>query len=203
MQAAAPRPLLQCGASSLTHVGEEESGDMELIAGYDQGMLVAVIDGCGHGNEAAAAARIAVATLEAHPQEDVVALMRRCHAQLRDSRGVVMSLASFHGRENMMTWLGVGNIEARLWRSANSAADSLLMRSGVVGYRLPPLQPLAIAITPGDVLILATDGIHVDFAEGLDVSGHVHQIAARVGANHAKGTDDGLVLVARYLGWPE
>jgi hypothetical protein len=37
----------------------------------------------------------------------------------------------------------------------------------------------------------------------LDVSGNPEQIAMRIASNHAKGNDDGLVLVARYLGWPQ
>ena len=165
-------------------------------------MLLAVVDGCGHGREAAAAARIAVAMLESSPGEDVAELMRRCHDRLRETRGAVMSLASFQGRENILTWLGVGNIEARLWNGTNHAAGDLLMRNGVVGYSLPPLQALARAVSPGDVLVMTTDGIRADFADGLDISGEPAEIAGRIAKNHAKGTDDGLVLVARYLGWP-
>lgn len=195
-------PLLEWGISLLTHAGERESGDRHLVAGFDRGMLLAVVDGCGHGREAAAAARIAVATLESNPGEDVVELMRRCHERLRETRGAVIGLAAFHGRENILTWLGVGNIEARLWQGANQAAGPLLMRNGVVGYRLPPLQALARTVGPGDLLVMTTDGIRGDFADKLDVSGKAAQIAAGIAASHAKGTDDGLVLVARYLGWP-
>jgi len=196
------RPLMECGVSAITHTGEEESGDLYLIKGLKAGVLLAVVDGAGHGSEAAAAARIAIATLEADPEGDVVTLMRRCHEELKATRGVVMSLASFNGRENTMTWVGVGNIEGVVLRNAKPNAEGLLMRAGVLGYRLPALQAQVTTVSPDDVLILATDGIRCDFAElrGTEPAEAPEQLAERIAANHAKGTDDGLVLVARYLG---
>src|SRR5438105_2013785 len=129
------RPLMECGISSLTLPGEDESGDLYLVKPFEGGMLVAVVDGSGHGHEAALAARIAIASLELHPDEGVIQLVRRCHEQLKGTRGVVMSLASFNGIENTMTWVGVGNIEGLLLRcgpSLNPSQESLLMRAGVV-----------------------------------------------------------------------
>jgi len=198
------RPVMQCAVSVITHQGEAESGDLHLVKEFAGGALVAVVDGSGHGSEAAAAARIAIATLEAQPQEDVVTLVRRCHEQLKGTRGAVMSLASFARRENTMTWLGVGNIEGVLLRNANGTtggnAEGLLLRGGLVGYKLPGLQAVVTGVSPEDTLILATDGIRPDFAGGVSASADAHEMAERIAANHSKGTDDGLVLVARYLG---
>lgn len=201
-EAMAPQPLLQCGVWARACAGQQHSGDLHLIAAYHRGMLAAVVDGCGHGPEAAAAARAAIAALREHPELDVVELMHRCHQQLRETRGAVVGLASFQGRENLLTWLGVGNIEARLWHTANPPVKTLLMRAGVAGYTLPALQAMATTVEPGDLLIVATDGIHASFADELDISGDPREIAARIGEQSAKGSDDGLVLVARYLGWP-
>ena len=190
-------------AATRTMSGEIECGDAHLVVELPGGALVAVVDGLGHGREAAIAAREAVATLTQHADEPVVPLLQRCHGQLRATRGVVMTLASFRAADATMTWLGVGNVEGFLLR-ANAAAiparESVLLRGGVVGYEIPPLRPATHRVAAGDTLVLATDGIRSAFAEGLDVAVPPREMAAGILARHAKDTDDALVLVARWLG---
>src|SRR6266498_3005483 len=80
------------------HGEHRESGDLHVIVRHPDGALVAVIDGLGHGAEAALAARTAALLLDAHRDEPVLALVQRCHDGLRQTRGVAMSLASFDTR---------------------------------------------------------------------------------------------------------
>src|SRR5207247_587433 len=70
--------------------------------------------GLGHGADAAAAARAAVAALDRHAEESVLPLVQRCHQALAGTRGVVMSVAFFDPSDHAMTWLGVGNVEGVL-----------------------------------------------------------------------------------------
>src|SRR5256886_792990 len=86
-----------------------ESGDLHLVKRVGRGTLVAAVDGLGHGAEAAAAARAAVAALDQYAEESLLPLVRRCHDALAGSRGVVMSLAYVGGVQPSLTWLGVGN----------------------------------------------------------------------------------------------
>jgi len=81
--------------------------------------MAAVVDGVGHGKEAARAARKAIATLDLSVGKSPVALFQRCHEQLRSTRGVVMSLASFNANDNTLAWLGVGNVEGVLFHRQN------------------------------------------------------------------------------------
>ena len=163
---------------------------------------MAAIDGVGHGDEAAAASKIAVTTLEMYSDESVLALLRRCHEELKKTRGVVLSLASYNVRESAMTWLGVGNVEGRLLRAdpqAQPRQESLLLRGGVVGGQLPTLYASLVPVAPGDTLSFATDGVRSDFSEGLTVSDAPQRTADRILAQYGKHTDDALVLVARYV----
>ena len=64
-----------------------ESGDSHVVRQLPEGVLAAVIDGVGHGNEAADAARIAGRTLNSSPHEDAVSLVWRCHEALKETRG--------------------------------------------------------------------------------------------------------------------
>jgi hypothetical protein len=122
-----------------------------------------------------------------------------------------MSLASFSAQLQAMTWIGVGNVEGLLLRAdahARPSRESLPLRSGVVGYRLPPLRATALSVTRGDMLILASDGIRSSFLQEMplgEAPGQLTQdrpqdIADRILAQYGQDTDDALVLVARYLG---
>jgi serine/threonine protein phosphatase PrpC len=182
--------------------GQPESGDLCLVAPHSGGVLVAVIDGLGHGYAAAQAARTAGATLAEDPSSELADLFSRAHGRLARSRGVVMSLASF-GPRGTLTWVGVGNVEGTLARVEEGRirrCDSILLLGGVVGYQLPKLRPSRTTVEPGDILILTTDGIRAGYVDGLEHVGDTQALADGILGEYAKGGDDALVLVARYRG---
>lgn len=202
------RRLIDWGVA-LRHWGPQgespqgESGDRYVVKPSSNGILVGVIDGLGHGAEAATAADAAAGVLEKYADELIISLMTRCHERLHFTRGVVMSLAFFDAGDDTMMWLGVGNVEGALLRADQNVTpnlESLLLRGGVVGYRLPPLRASVIPVMPGDTLILATDGIRSDFAHRVIVRDPPQKIADAILARYGKETDDALVLVARYRG---
>jgi phosphoserine phosphatase RsbX len=183
--------------------GQSVSGDLHFVKAVDRRVLVAVIDGVGHGEEAAVAARSAAEILDRHAIESTISLIKRCHEALVRTRGVVLTIAKLDTEENTMTWLGVGNVEGRLLRgdaSASHPRESVLMRSGLIGYQMPALQASVIPVAVGDMLILATDGINTAFEEGIHLNETPRPIADKILSRYFKGNDDALVLVARYLG---
>jgi serine phosphatase RsbU (regulator of sigma subunit) len=206
---ALPAPQIVWGVAARALPGQGESGDRHLLRSFSNGLLIGVVDGLGHGAEAAIAADLAIATLEVSPHEPVISLLKRCHEALKSTRGVVISLASFNAHTNTLSWISVGNVEGVLLRAAaveNRLREYVLPRGGVVGYRLPPLQVANLTIHPGDTLIFATDGIHTGFAEeilgagGLSGDAPPQRIADHILATYGKDTDDALVLVVRFLG---
>jgi phosphoserine phosphatase RsbX len=199
-------PLLEWAwAGRALDEGQEggESGDLHLVAPFAGGTLVAVIDGLGHGPEAAKAAAAAAEILAANAGSPVVQLVEMCHERLRKTRGAVMSLASFCANDSSVTWIGVGNVEGLLVRESESEMPHLrgiVLRAGVVGYRLPPLRPATIAVEKGNTLIIATDGIRSGFVSDLRLTGNLQHTANWILTHHAIQSDDALVVVARYLG---
>jgi serine/threonine protein phosphatase PrpC len=162
--------------------------------------MIAVLDGLGHGPEAASAARLGVRQLEQSRAQDVVTLVRECHAGLRSSRGAVMSIAMFDSVERTMTWLGVGNVRGSLWSPRSSTWKSLVLRSGVVGDCLPQLQASVVPLNEGDTLVFATDGIGQEIDDCLLKEHSLQATADRIVARYRRGHDDALVLLARYRG---
>jgi phosphoserine phosphatase RsbX len=195
--------LLEWGVASLPLNGQPESGDRCVVQFFPGGVLLAVIDGLGHGYEAAAAANSAEFILRAQPQEPVISLVRRCHESLRSTRGVVMSVVSFDASHGLITWLGVGNVRGVLCRTGFLSIprwDELLLRSGIIGGQIPPLQASVLPVSPGDTLYLATDGIRGEFTQELMSQEMPQRTADVILSKHAEGNDDALVLVARVVG---
>jgi serine phosphatase RsbU (regulator of sigma subunit) len=196
-------PAIAWAVATRAVLGETCSGDAYLVREKPAGTLVAVVDALGHGAQAASCASRAIGALDRHAGESLLPLVRHCHAELRGTRGAVISLAAFDAADETMTWLGVGNVAGILLRGdtrAEPRAEWLLLRSGVIGSQLPPLAASIVAVTPGDTLTLTTDGIRGDYSKTLSADEPPQRIADRILEAHGTRADDALVLVARYLG---
>jgi phosphoserine phosphatase RsbX len=197
------RAPVELGIAARCRRGEATSGDLAVVSLLPAGALVAGIDGLGHGSEAAHAARRAAEVMRESPGEDLVQLVQRCHSALRGTRGAAISLAFVSALESRMTWLGVGNVEGRVLSgdpAETRPKGSLALGRGVPGHELPAVRAATIAVRPGDVLVLATDGVDAGFADSLELSGSSQTISERILSDHWKPSDDALVIVVRYLG---
>jgi serine/threonine protein phosphatase PrpC len=181
--------------------GQAESGDLCLIKRVGKGTLVAVVDGLGHGEEAASAAHAAVAALDRHSREPLIDLVRRAHEALVGLRGVVLGLAYLDPQAATLAWLGVGNIGGIVLRADLGNRPSritMVPSAGFIGGELAHPTARSVPLALGDTVILFSDGIKDGFAESLVLSNTPQEIANFVIARHVKGNDDALVLVARY-----
>jgi hypothetical protein len=197
--------IVDCGVAGRPLEARSVSGDLHVIKSFGYGVLLAVIDGVGHGGEAAAAAAAAADVMQKQTPESVISIVKHCHEAIVKTRGAVLTVASLNALDNTVTWLGVGNVEGRLLRAdaGNShPIESVLLRNGLVGLHLPALHAGVLSLTPGDLLIFATDGIRPGFEHGLNRAEPPQQIADQILNQHFKGSDDALVLAARYLGTP-
>jgi phosphoserine phosphatase RsbX len=182
--------------------GEQTSGDRAVVEVHREETLVAGIDGLGHGAEAAHAAQRAAEILHRARGEDLTMLALRCHQALRGTRGAALSLVRV-SVDGALSWLGIGNVAGRVI-SCDSAArgpkGSLAIAPGIAGDALPRLLPETFALEPGDVVILATDGVRAGFADRLEISGSAAAISERVLEASWAHADDALVIALRYLG---
>ena len=196
-------PLIEYGVAKFVLPGQTESGDQHVVCCGQHAVLVAAIDGIGHGQEAARAAKTASSILREGVDEPIFSLVEKCHERLRTSRGIVLSLASIDLAHGMMTWLGIGNVQGALIRagaSKGTAQEVLLLRAGVVGAQLPSLQAAVLPVSQGDTLIFATDGVRSNFFENLSALAAPQRAADRIMDHYHSGTDDALVVVARLTG---
>ena len=194
--------MAEYGVAKFVPPGESESGDQHLVCCHHSGVLVAAIDGIGHGAEAANAAKAAIAVLRNGVGEPIIPLVAGCHEKLRSTRGVVLSLASIDARHGLMTWLGVGNVQGVLVRADKkvNSQETLLLRGGVVGDHLPQLQAAVLPVAQGDLLVFATDGVRADFVRTLSALENPQRAAERILKSFCNHSDDALVLALRITG---
>jgi len=114
-----------------------------------------------------------------------------------------MSIASFDTSHGLVTWLGVGNVRGILRRNGLMSIprrEELLLRGGIIGGEIPPLQASVLPVSHGDTLYLATDGIGGEFEQDLLSPELPQRTAEVILSRYASGDDDALVLVARVMG---
>ncbi len=181
--------------------GEKECGDLFIVKNYRDKILLAAIDGLGHGREAMVASKRAWEVLNTFTGQSLISMIETCHRELKRTRGVVISLALIDIWEHTMTWTGVGNVEGVLCRADQKeylGKENIILRGGVVGYKLPFIKATMVPITEGDTLIFTTDGIQRNYIEYVNVRKSPSEIVRDIAANYIEPSDDSLILVARF-----
>jgi hypothetical protein len=197
-------PRLDWGVALQAQPGQVECGDAWIIEPINDGFLVAVIDGLGHGPEAAVAAQRAVETIKSSATEPLEIIVSLCHQALLKSRGAAISLARIDTAGESLTWVGVGNVEGLVlspltFRPPFWQTEALVARGGVVGYDLPALRLATLPFKLGSFLVFATDGVEPGFAAGLRGGRAPQQAADHILAGYRRGTDDALALAVQLI----
>jgi anti-sigma regulatory factor (Ser/Thr protein kinase) len=158
-----PTGHVRVGGILAARAGERESGDAWGVAWGPGALTVVIMDGLGHGPEAAEAAATGMNVLAAQygqpSPDDPVTLLGQLDRKLAGGRGAVAGVAQLsHGR---LAFGGVGNIGARLGPAgSNHHARGLVSSMGTLGLG-QRLRPQA-AVTPWHATSLFTahtDGI--------------------------------------------
>ena len=196
---------IEWAAKSRPRPGENVCGDRLLAVDVNgTGALIGVLDGLGHGADAAEAANCGVEVLRNARSEPLDVLVQRCHRALSGTRGAAMTLARIDFQADMLSWVGIGNVAADLVAKHPAGVEvrsSARLAGGIVGYRIPEvLTPQEVPIRPGDLLVIASDGIVEDHLDDIDFSAPALVIADQILHSHAKDNDDALVLAARHRG---
>lgn len=187
---------LSVGVVHQPAVGEEAIGDAYCVLEREDFVLVAAIDGLGHGIEAQEAAHRAIATIEAHPELTPKQLLERLHDALRGTRGAVAAIARLEHASKSLIFAGLGNIEARLVSATKTYRPMSV--NGIVGHHTRSLRQDAFPYEPGDLLILHSDGISDRFELTARARERDPQMLAnQIAHAHGRAHDDQLLLILR------
>ncbi|RJQ29299.1 MAG: stage II sporulation protein E [Peptococcaceae bacterium] len=189
---------MQFGIINEALKGQTVCGDAYFIKEFENKVLIAVIDGLGHGSDAAIAANRAVAYLKSHYEKSLTDIIKGCHEELKKTRGAAIGLALIDLDRFILRYAGVGNIEARVKSRTTIRPVSV---SGILGYNLRKVKEEEFPYRPGDLIILHSDGISGKFDFNIFppefLGQHPQTIAERIAAEFCRGRDDFTIVVAR------
>lgn len=186
----------EVGLASRTLRGESVSGDLHFLQASPGGLLIGLIDGLGHGRHAHWAAHTAAAACILNLCAPLDQVLRACHFACVPTRGVVLTLARIDLARGLLEWVGVGNVEACVLRG-KTPRKGLRLWSGLVGQRLPAARVESVPLEPGDLLVMATDGVKPGFADDVRLMGSTCEIASAILEGYGRDTDDATVVVWR------
>jgi len=192
------RPPLVCGVS-IPAPGERICGDG--WAAWSAGELTSVFiaDGLGHGAEAAAASRAAIAIFERHAERPAEQVVGFVHDALKSTRGAAVAIAELDRRRGVIRYCGLGNIGAVIV-GPDGSEQHLVSLAGIAGHVARRLQSFTYAWLGRALLVMHSDGIGTHWSvskyPGLAMR-RPDVIAGVIARDHRRGRDDATVIVAK------
>jgi anti-sigma regulatory factor (Ser/Thr protein kinase) len=192
------------GAVCVAMPGEEVCGD-DWAAGSigaiasRQARTVMVVDGLGHGPNAAEASTAAVRTFNRHADHSPSRIMEALHTALRPTRGAAASIVQFDPARRVITFCGLGNVAGVIAARQTGASKGMVALSGTVGHVARRIRELEYPYPEGvePLVILHSDGLGTHWSlqayPGLSMA-HPSLIAAVLYRDFARGRDDATVV---------
>jgi len=198
----APPPLLR---TRITVSGicvpkppETESGDAWEAVLTREVATISVVDGLGHGPAAALASAAAVRVFRENDQHGLERMLQDAHGALRPTRGAAVGIARIHAAHGRLEFGGVGNIAGII--IADEGVRRVVSQNGIVGHEMRKVLTFSYPWTESSVLVLHSDGLSTSW-NPTSYPGLMQRdpalIAAVLYRDHARGTDDATVVVAK------
>jgi anti-sigma regulatory factor (Ser/Thr protein kinase) len=187
------------GVLGRPHPSERVAGDHAAFVRDEEGLILAVADGLGHGVRAREAAEASVLRVVRSPSNSLPDLLRESHVDLARTRGAVMTLARVNERAGRVSLAGVGNVGATIFR--HDRPRLFTGSSFVLGMPGPMrMNEEEQELAAGDTLALYTDGVSHRKAslQGRALfREHPIVVAQALLEGEADAPDDALALVVR------
>ena len=148
---------LRVAGVAVPYPGERFCGDAWALHRGSDRMLILLVDGLGHGRDAAEAAQEAVATFRKRQDLAPGEILGYLHDALKKTRGAVAAIAEIRPGQGEMIYAGVGNISAV--QVTHSGSRSLVSHNGTLGMVTAKIQEFRVPWTPDTILVLHSDGL--------------------------------------------
>lgn len=186
--------------------GETACGDAWSVADAADSRTVFVVDGLGHGMDAARAANEAVAQFQRSRHQSPDEIVHAVHGAIRHTRGAAVGVSRIHWPSATISFAGVGNIASSFVpRAPGAAVRRMVSHNGIVGHNARKIQAFDYPCGDG-LLVMHSDGIGTSWslaaypgllqAEPLLVAGVLYR-------DFVRGRDDATVVVVDTRRPPE
>ena len=186
------------GVVCVPQYGEEESGDAWAVEVVRGRLATLLVDGLGHGPEAAVAASAATSAFRDAAAQAPEIMMRSMHVALRNTRGAALSVTVVDQSRRTARFCGVGNVDGRIVTVDTNR--HLIPQNGIVGHTMPRPEAADVEWPADGRLVMHSDGIssrwRADRYPGL-LARHPSLLAGVLFRDFARDRDDATVLVLR------
>ncbi len=147
---------VQVGVETRPKLGEQVCGDAYLVVPVGANQLVGIVDGVGHGPEAAVVADRFISHVLGDPAAALDAIFDGARTVLAGSRGVAATLLRIDTNAGCLEFAGIGNVNL-VAHAANPSRPA--PQAGIIGRSQPKARVRVLSVTRGDVVALFSDGI--------------------------------------------
>lgn len=193
-----PSGGLRIAGIALPHPGERVCGDGWTFHHAEDRMTILLVDGLGHGWEAAEAAHEAIVAFRVRADLAPGDILGYVHDALKKTRGAVAGIAQIRTQEGVLVYAGVGNISAVVITGETSR--SLVSHNGTLGVAVARIQEFSVPWTRDSLLVLHSDGLQsrwdLDDYAGLAVR-HPAVIGGALIRDFRRQRDDASVVVVK------
>lgn len=182
----------------LARPGEAACGDAWSHADDAEGRTVFVVDGLGHGMDAARAANEAVAQFQRSRHQMPDEIVQAVHGAIRHTRGAAVGVARIDWASATIRFAGVGNIASSFVpQAAGQPVRRMVSHNGIVGHNARKIQCFDYPCGEG-LLVMHSDGIGTSWNlasyPGL-LRAHPLLVAGVLYRDFARGRDDATAVV--------
>ncbi|MBS2018859.1 MAG: ATP-binding protein [Deltaproteobacteria bacterium] len=189
----------EIGVFGRPHAEEARSGDYASWHRTNDGLLLALCDGLGHGPAARSSSLVGMETVQANRDQAPIAILEACHRAMARTRGGVMAVVKVR-EPSSIDVAAVGNVTLELVRPRTARrfpSTSFVVGAAQRGWRA---HVESGSLGTDEAIVLFSDGLpsRVSLGNELELLREppiviAHQLVQRFG----RDTDDVLVVVAR------
>lgn len=193
------RALAEIHSVVVPKPGETECGDIAACKHTPHSVSLLLGDGLGHGAEAARVAARAVTAFQECNEASPAETIRYIHQEVRKTRGLVATVATFNFSSRSWLICGIGNITCRV--GAEQQFRNCLPYNGIIGMNIPSsINDQTIPWTQGQQILLYSDGLKSRLELYKNPAIYKHDaaiLAAALYKDYARQTDDMSVVVGK------
>lgn len=189
---------VEVGVVSEPIKGEDSCGDGWFVRQSEDGALLMVVDGLGHGEFASEAAREAEQVFSSTKAASLIGILTDIHDALKKTRGAAVAVAKIDIEKGVLTFAGVGNIGAAI--VSKGSGRNMTSHNGTLGHRMERLQEFTYPWNRDDIWVMHSDGL----VSRWDLESYpgiwnkpASVVAALLHRDFNRGRDDVTVLVAK------
>lgn len=198
---APPATAFELGAISVPYPGERRCGDGWAAAIADDVCTVLVCDGLGHGDAAAEATAVVLASFFERPNAPLDVIIELASAAARPTRGAAAAVARIDQRLGTVNFAGMGNVAG--WIASEHDQHAMVAQHGTLGQVGRKARVSTYPLPDGALVIMHSDGLEsrwkLETYPGLVRHGAA-VVAGVLWRELGRARDDATVVVARSRG---